>query len=138
MVYVAAAAPLELVPWREDSPGFYVSELHESEVAVRKQFAAQHVVYVGAHEGCGCGFQTAKYPEPDPKQLARCRRSLGAFATYLADQLRRVPFIELFACWDGDQSSPPEHRRTLTPHTLNGDGFFFLEKEFSRVESGAV
>ena len=46
----------------------------------------------------------------------------------------RTQFGKPHACWDGDQESLPEHRRTLTPSALENDSFLFLEKELSTVD----
>jgi len=63
MVYIASDHELPLIEWNEDAPAFHVRELHEKEKAVRAQFTLPHIYYVGAHEGCGCGFQVGEYPD---------------------------------------------------------------------------
>lgn len=138
MVYIAATEPLELVAWNDAQPAFYVAELHESEASVRQQFNAPHVLYAGSHEGCGCGFQYGEFPQFEDKERPLKRASLDAFAVYLAAQLRHVPSIQLFACWDGDQCSPHEHQRVLTPSSLRCEEFYFLQKERSTIEPDAA
>lgn len=138
MVYIAASVPLALVPWNESQPAFYVSELHGSEVAVRQQFDVTHVFYAGSHEGCGCGFQYGQYPQFEDEDRPLKRASLEAFASYLAKQLTHTPSIQIYACWDGDQSAKPEHHRSLTPSSLSAEDFFFLEKELSIIRADAA
>ncbi len=137
MIYLAADVPLPLVPWDEEEPGFHVDEISETEEGVRAQFQKAHVVYVGSHEGCGCGFQYGKWPEGthEPSELALCQASKAALAEYLSEQAGRVGRIELFACWDGDQEAIPEHQRSLAPAELAKPEFFFLEKELIAVGS---
>lgn len=143
MVYLASDLPLRTIPWDKVAPGFTTSALasgdKDLEKCLRRQFTKPHLLYVGSYEGCGCGFQLGQYPSEssDPADLALGRRSLCDFATFLRDELPRAGTIELFACWDGDQGAPPEHRRTLTPSSLEGDSFFFLEKELSTIEPDA-
>jgi len=133
-VYVAAEEPLTLVPWNEAQPAFYVASVDASDLPVVSQFTKAHVVYAGSHEGCGCGFQYGKHPEfREPDEAVARRRSLDQFATYLAGEIARVGPVELYACWEGDQAAPVEHRRALTPNDLRSNDFFFLEKEFSLV-----
>src|SRR5262245_54009152 len=128
MVYIAASQPLDLVVWNEALPAFHVSDLHETEVSVKAQFRSAYVYYAGSHEGCGGGCRYGEYPKfvDDERNLKRA--SLDAFAAYLVRQLARVETIELYACWDGDQAAPPEHRRALTPSNLYSESFYFLEK----------
>jgi YcxB-like protein len=135
MVYLAADKPLSVVAWNEAEPGFNVSDLAEDEQRVKCQFSKQHVVYAGAHEGCGCGFQCAEYGHEnyEPEELNRCRRALEEFSEYLRGELERVGTIELFASWDGDQAAPPDHHRKLTPGSLMNPNFFFLERELSTI-----
>jgi hypothetical protein len=138
MVYIAATEPLGIVAWNDAQPAFYVSELRESEASVRQQFDMPHVFYAGSHEGCGCGFQYGEYPQFEDEDRPLKRASLDAFAAYLAEQLKRVPSIQLYACWDGDQLAPPEHQRALTPGSLRSEDFFFLQKERSTIEPDAA
>jgi hypothetical protein len=139
MVYLAAGQPLRLVAWTEDRPAFHVTELHESELSVVSQFDAQHVVYAGAHEGCGCGFQAGDETEDiDPEEYEKRRQSLRELAEYLRQELGRVGKIEVHACWDGEQSHPPENHRSLAPATFEEKGFHFLPREHSVIRIDAA
>jgi hypothetical protein len=135
MIYLAADEPLRLLPWVEASPAFNVTALADDEKRVGQQFSKPHLAYAGSHEGCGCGFQYGQWPAEsyEPDELRLCRESLTAFAEYLDAEIRRVGPIELFACWDGDQTEPPDLRRELRPSALHDPGFFFVEKELSVV-----
>ena len=133
-VYIAADEPLAIVPWNEDHPAFYLASVDPSDSPVLVQFTKPHVAYAGSHEGCGCGFQYGEYPEfREPDEAVARRASLDQFAAYLAAETTRIGPIELYACWEGDQAAPVEHRRALTPVDLRSEDFFFLQKEFSLV-----
>ncbi len=134
MIYIAADQPLELIKRDEANPDLQVTELIESDEIIRKQFQLPYVYYVGAYEGCGCGFQAGEYPQDDDDERPMKRASLDAFAIYLDKQLKNTKLIELFACWDGNQTVPPEHNRYLTPNMLLSDKFFFLERELSQIK----
>lgn len=138
MVYIAATEPLERVAWNDAQPAFYVAELHESEASVRQQFDTPHVLYAGSHEGCGCGFQYGEFQQFEDEERPLKRASLDAFAAYLTEQLTRVPSIQLYACWDGDQSAPHEHQRVLTPSSFRCEEFYFLQKERSTIKPDAA
>jgi hypothetical protein len=137
MVYLAAAKPLRLVPWIDDAPDFNVTELAADEGRVAIQFTDLCMAHAGSHEGCGCGFQYAKWPADSysREEIERGQRSRDAFADYLVSEIGRVGAIQVFACWDGDQEAEPEHRRRLRPSDLRSPDFFFLEKELSAVVS---
>ena len=139
MIYLAADQPLRMIPWNDADPGFHVSAPAPDEERVRCQFKSGNVVYAGAYEGCGCGFQYGQYPSEnyESQELEQRRRSLNQFAEYLRGELARVGAIEAYACWDGDQDSPPEHHRTLTPSSLEADDFFFHQKELSTLVEDA-
>ena len=132
-VYIAADRPLTPVPWNEAEPAFYSESIDPSD-RVFAQFTKRHVLYAGSHEGCGCGFQRGGLSElREPTESLARRASLDQFAAYLAGEIARVGAIELYACWEGDQTAPVEHRRALTPTDLGADSFRFLQKEFSLV-----
>jgi hypothetical protein len=139
-VYLAADKPLRLVPWDEAAPRFHTCRLGPDEERVKCQFAKPHLTYAGSYEGCGCGFQLGEYPAEllDPDELALRRESLRELAAFLREELPRVGPIQLFACWEGDQEAPPEHRRALTPADIEGERFFFLQKEISTVGADAT
>jgi hypothetical protein len=135
MVYLAADLPLRERAWNDAAPAFHTSPLAVDEQRVRRQFSKPHVIYAGSHEGCSCGFQLGEYAleYTEPEVIPRRRQSLQEFAAYLRDETARVGAIEVFACWDGDQDAPPEHRRALTPSSVEADRFFFLQKELSVI-----
>ncbi len=134
-VYLAADKPLRLVQWNSDQAPFHVRDLQDDEREVNSHFSKEHVVYAGAYEGCGCGFQYWEYgPEHyEPTQWNQGRRSLEEFSMYLRVELANVGALELFACNEGEQAEPPEHHRTLTPAAMGAPGFYFLTKERSSI-----
>jgi hypothetical protein len=133
-VYIAADQPLTLVIWDDAHAAFYLADVDQADLPVLSQFTKAHVAYAGSHEGCGCGSQYGEYPEfREPEEAVARRASLDQFAAYLAGELTRVGPIELYACWDGDQTAAVEHRRALTPLDLQSEEVFFLQKELSLV-----
>ncbi len=123
MIYIAADKNLPQIPWDENNPGFHVTPLTEVEKDVAKQFTKSYVFYAGSHEGCGCGFSFGQMPiddEEDEKQDKAARKSNEALKQYLIENLGS---IEVFACWDGDQTMHPKTKMTLDPHEISGETF---------------
>jgi hypothetical protein len=134
VLYLGSDAPLPRVPWRDDAPGFHVQELGEHERPARARLPLPHVVYAGAHEGCGCGFQLGELPDPAHDEDAPARRaSLRALADYVEARLRAGARVELYACWSGDEGEPVEHHRALSVADLRGDDFALVERERSTM-----
>jgi len=132
MVYIASNSPLPLIDWDENRHAFYVEELSDQfQDQLRNKFSKSYLYYVGAHEGCGCGFSYGKYPlEDDEEPEEEAKESVTRLSQYLAEAVAKHGTIELFACWADDESAPPEHRRSITPEDIGGESFWFEEKEF--------
>jgi len=138
MVYLAASRPLPLIPL-EANAAITVRELDAREQGVAQWFSQPFVYYVGAYEGCGCGFNYGRYPienESDQEQYAASRQSVQQLAAYLAQALEQAAELELFVCWDGDQGQAPHTRAVLTPADLGGEVFGFEPQSFIRVRRG--
>jgi hypothetical protein len=131
-VYVAADAPLPQSRWREAAPAFYLEEVPESE-GVRKQFRYRHVYYAGSHEGCGCGFSK---DGRDPAELEKCQETYSALAAVLSAHARRGVKIELFTCWEGEQTVKPEERKTIAVEQLSEPEFELKELALLSVHNG--
>lgn len=102
-VYVASDTELPLIPFVEG-----VSSIHvkiDPPDAVPPGLRRRHVVYIGAHEGCGCGF-FADGLEPGSVEHVAATRSLDALAQYLVSGARGSD-LDVFACWEGAQQNEP-------------------------------
>ena len=132
-VYVASDTPLPLRAWNAEQPAFHVAALTEADGAIRTQFSKPHVVYVGAHEGCGCGFAFGEWEGEEPEEAAAGEASVRALGDYLAAATALGPSVELYACWEGDQALEPLHRRTMTPADFRGPAFWFEKRTFAII-----
>jgi hypothetical protein len=130
-VYMASDYSLPTSAWDEACPTFYVRTLTEGDEPVRRQFSKPYVYYAGSHEGCGCGFQYGQYEgcEEDAAALAAAQGSRRKLAEFLSLALQHQATVEVFACWDGDQGAPPEHRGHARPVDLVRGCTFFNERE---------
>lgn len=74
LVYIAAQRPLSLVNPSDKKTAIVVQELSENERGVIKRFSKPFVYYVGAYEGCGCGFDYGQYPIEDREAISGDRQ----------------------------------------------------------------
>jgi hypothetical protein len=135
-LYIASVELLEGPPYEESSPAFNLQQLSESDEKVRRQFSKPHVAYLGAHTGCSCGFsygQSTPESEEETQEELKGQASVRALRDFLERQLMRVPEVELFACWEGDECTTAEQRLTVTPDYFGGEGFALPEKVFYTV-----
>lgn len=134
MLYIASNVVLPLLPWDEHNPGFHVTELSENEKVVESKFKNIYAYYAGAYEGCGCGFQAGEYPGYEDEEIDLQIASLNGLASYLDDQLKEDSEIELFGCWDGDQSKSIQNTRTITTASIRRNDFWFKDREYLIVK----
>jgi hypothetical protein len=113
VLYLAADRPLPLRAFDPGDPAFNVAEPTGPETAVRVQFSKPFVDSLGAHPSCGCGFDRGQAHPDRPAELAATETSLHALGAYLRTAFEISGSLELFACWDGDQAAPPDHRWRL-------------------------
>ena len=138
VLYLAAAQPLPLHPFVPDAPGFNVVPVSGSGAAVRAQFRKSFVYAVGAHTGCGCGFDREQANPNHPEELAAAKVSLGALRDYLGEALETAGPLELFACWDGDQAAAPDHHWTRRLSDFTTEMAWFPDRTFVEVVPGAA
>jgi hypothetical protein len=128
--YLATDLPVSLIPWDEAAPAFNVVPLSDEESEVVRQFSKPHVVYLGAHTGCSCGF--APEDENDA-QASRSAHELRAFLSRVVDEQGKAEF---FACWEGEQAHEPGARLEISPSAFEGDRLAFVEPPWwARVRS---
>jgi len=130
-VYIASNRDLPVVPPDKKDPTFYVSELTIS-TGVRKQFTLPNVCYVGSSEGCGCGFLKDGV---NGEELAKVEREYAQLSTYIATLQKEGSDIELFSCWEGDQSATIDFDEQIGADDLNRKEFEFKEKALYRVRA---
>jgi len=83
-------------PWSPDAPTFSVTKPEPRNEEVRVQFKYPHMVVLGSHTQCGCGFLDEDEGPSDPRGET-VRRLLA----YLEEALLGSPELEIFACWGG-------------------------------------
>jgi hypothetical protein len=137
VLYLAADRPLPLKPFDPGTPAFNVAELSHHEAAVRIQFSKPFVYALGAHTGCGCGFDAEAANRDHPEELEASTASLEALRTYLEAALATAGALELYACWDGDQGSTPDQRRRVGLADVGPGMTWFPDRTFVELAGGA-
>ena len=138
VLYLAADHPLPLHVFDPGAPAFNVAELTGRETAVRVQFSKPFVYSLGAHTSCGCGFDRGQAHPDRPAELEATETSLRALCVYLGAALDVSGSLELFACWDGDQAAPPDHRWRLEVADFGRQMGWFPDRTFIEVIAGAA
>jgi hypothetical protein len=116
-LYLASDNELPLIKWEESRPAFNVDELHDYDLGVLKQFSMPHVVFLGAHTGCSCGFAYDSEPPENEDQADEdrdARNSVKLLVQYLREQAGKSS-LEMFACWNGDQGENPVTTLSVQP-----------------------
>ncbi|MBB1521376.1 hypothetical protein [Aquipseudomonas guryensis] len=133
-VYLGSSCPVPEVEWDKDAPAFYVEAVEES-ASVRERFSVPHVYYAGSHEGCGCGFSKDGEVGED---LEKCLGNYAALGQTVRKAMSQGAKVELFACWEGDQTRKPESFLSITPAMLESRAFEFKQLELVRMEQSDV
>ena len=113
---------------------FHVAEPRDCELVVRQHLTFPCVRYIGAHTGCGCGFRRDRggYIDADPDNLDEAQAAQAdhdALVTYLRALPAQSRSMQIYGCWSGDESVPPEHYRTCSISQLASLDFGFRERE---------
>src|SRR5688572_16382968 len=110
VVYIGSDVPLRTWAFDAARPAFHVTEVPSGDEAVKRYFSKSHVYYAGAYEGCGCGFQYGRAFEEAqyiPEQLAAADACRAAVEAYVREALGAQAWVEIYACWSGDEAEPP-------------------------------
>lgn len=133
VLYLASAKERPLLPSEEGRLTFHVASRDEVPLP---HLTKPHIRYLGSDQGCGCGFQhTPLSLIDDAGQRASVRDNQQRLARYLSECLADEDSIELFTCWNGDESLPLEARREIHVSDLLEDEFEFNEKELITVRA---
>lgn len=132
-LYLASENQFPQIPWDKDARAFHTQELSESDLQVKKQFSLPYVIYLGSHLGCGCGFM--KVEDEDQNEQTVRQETVTALSYYLENALNTGAHLEMFLCWEGDQTADPIAKKLLSPRDFLGFQFPLAEKEFANIIS---
>jgi hypothetical protein len=130
-LYFASDRELPHIPWEETRPSFNTQPLSETEAPVKEHFSLPNVIYLGSHQGCGCGFISVDEDEPEEKELRN--KTVQALSSYLNAALQNGARLEVFLCWEGDQAETPAAKKSVSTREFLNPVFPLGEKEFADV-----
>jgi hypothetical protein len=117
-VFLASDRPLKLIAWNPKAPAFSAAAPELRDEPVRAQFERKHMVVLGSHTQCGCGFLDEDDGSDDPR-----RDTIDRLVTYLEQALAESPELEMFVCWEGGERDQPVHRLNLKPSDFDSHTF---------------
>lgn len=129
-VYLASDASLPTIKWDESAPGFYLKAVAAGASALRR-FRYQHVYYAGSHEGCGCGFSK---DGRDDEELQLCQANYEKLGAAISNATKAGARLQLFTCWEGEQSLEPTSMGRVSPSQITAHGFEFQQLHLLDVE----
>jgi hypothetical protein len=136
VLYLASDMPLPVIPWDPGKPGFNVEEIPRAESPVSRQFSRRYLYILGSHSLCGCGFDRDQANPDHPNELVEAEESLVALQAYLRNAVSIAGQLDLYSCWDGDQTAEPDHRWVLTPDDITPTMGWFPDRTFATVSAG--
>ena len=113
-VFLATTAVAPTVPFAGDRPVFHAEPIAGDYERVRAQFSMPHVMYLGAHGDCGCGF-LPEGDEPDCEDIAAASRA--ALSAYV-HQATATDGGEMFICWEGAFADTARRRLSISAPML--------------------
>jgi hypothetical protein len=134
-VFLGSDIELPHVEWEEASPAFNTQKLSDGEERVRIQFSLPHVIYLGSHDGCSCGFFGEGDDEPEDQNQRN--EDAKKLSNYLSQALKAEAKLEMFLCWQGGEVDPQVSRKQLMPEDFLLPGFPLKENEFATIVSKA-
>ncbi|HEX5438962.1 MAG TPA: hypothetical protein VFW98_17555 [Gemmatimonadaceae bacterium] len=136
VLYVAADAPLPEIPALEPPGAFSAQLLAAPDEPVRVQFTKPFVYFLGAHEGCSCGF---RYGVGDEDADAAGRESVRRLGEYLIAAVDRLGSVELYSCWADEEGESAETREFLTTTTFTheAEAFELPQRWFATIIAAA-
>lgn len=138
-VYISSDIELPIITWDEKNPSFFAEK--ESTDHTNKFFSKPHSYYLGAFEGCSCGFEYIDcfVEKDDPEEIKENelkKECMQKLVQYLKDALKKTRELELLICWEDEEKDPPTKRGTVTLDELDEpywvfetiEGFYKLVK----------
>ncbi len=135
-VYLGSDIKLPHIEWDETAPTFNTQELSDSEERVRIQFSLPHIIYLGSHDGCSCGFFGEDGDEPEVQYQRN--EDIKRLSKYLSEALDAGAKLEIFLCWQGGEVDPQVTRKQLSPKDFLSPEFPLNENEFATIVPGTL
>jgi hypothetical protein len=123
-LFLATDRPLPRIEYVEGITRLSVHDIAESDRRVKDKISKSYIAYVGAWEGCGCGFEYGLLEDPDEEDHREDelgKESVRELRGLLEMLLQEQEEVELYVCMDGEQDVLQESRIEITPTFFLGD-----------------
>jgi hypothetical protein len=101
-----------------------IHDVASSDTSIHDKLNKPFLAYVGAWEGCGCGFEHGLLEDPDEQDLREDelgRESVRELRSLLESLLEHDETVQLYVCMDGEQDLHPQNHVDVTPAFFAGD-----------------
>lgn len=95
---------------------------------LRDKLSLRHRYYVGSSEGCGCAFGLALTDTGETVE-DQSSPSRSELRTYLKSNMRSEAIIELYSCWDADETLPVALHVHLSLRDLTSSQWSFEQRQ---------
>jgi len=132
-LFIGADRELALIQYEAGKTAIHIMNISETEKTVLDKIGKPYVYYIGAYEGCGCGFRYGitekEYGKEyvEPKEEIGGRRSVEALFEYLSSEIRPGEEFILFNSWEGEFEQPIVKETTINLTSLRLPASFQFE-----------
>lgn len=118
-LFIGADRELALIQFEYGKSFMHLTNISETEETVLNKMNKPFVYYLGAYEGCACGFRygvtEAEYGAEfvDLEKETNGRKSVEALFQYLFSELRPGEEFVLYSSWEGEFEIPLETETTI-------------------------
>ncbi|MFI5182077.1 MAG: hypothetical protein ACHQPI_11840 [Thermoanaerobaculia bacterium] len=146
-LYLAADSPPPLVPWSDSAPAFTVRSLDPVyDAQAKDHLKRRHIVNIGAHTFCACGFRFVTPNPPSPGAVVEDGKTeepevagdMAALVDYLQSFAAKTPVFDLYGVWEEDLGLPTSSVREVAVTELIPETFALREREKLTVRAAAA
>jgi hypothetical protein len=144
ILHIASTAKVPRKAWDENNRHLCIEDLHGVEENLRAHFSQPEIAYVGSSLGCGCGyrsvsFQNGDWPEEWMIEQGECEPPDDHIQDHeeLHDLISSLIFrghpVEIYGCWDGDESYQTAHKESISLDRLKDTSFWFRDRSLYQI-----
>jgi hypothetical protein len=146
-LFIGSENELFKIAFNDSSPSFHTSELKEEERLAYNHISFSNILYVGSHEGCGCGFRHAlldngQWYATEPEEISiseeqAFKKNHENLYLYINRYLSSSSYVEIYVCWEGDLVKSLQLVEEITSNDLLNSDFYFKERTLYRIRNSS-
>jgi len=133
-IYIGSQKRIPQVRWNEDSPGFYLDEVHEKNILemVYPILKLKYVYKAGSHMGCSCGFAYGKWSkESEDEDHSQRIQDVKDITEYFRKQSVNNELLVFCTWWD--EFSYEYKVLDFDPDKIDSEEFDFEENVILKI-----